>query len=176
MSKKYAFVVGIDSQWITEAKQYFASGKDKLFFTTDAGFRKLPYQRVYFKINGSKINGKYYATYNAEFVEITRTNPFEFRLPGYASETADYYYGFRNFSKLKEPIPLTKFIRYLSGKQLGNFQGNAAVIDPFDQEDIFACDIDETEEKEIVIRKVLRDSVIVRDFYQKLIPKKGFKS
>jgi len=55
MSKKYAFVVGIDSQWITEAKQYFASGKDKLFFTTDAGFRKLPYQRVYFKLTPLKL-------------------------------------------------------------------------------------------------------------------------
>lgn len=133
MSKKYAFVVGIDSQWITEANNYFAKGKDKLYFTTNKGFTKLPYQRVYFKINGSKINGKYCASYNAEFIEITRTNPFEFRLPSYASETSKYYYGFRNFSKLKEPIPLTKFIRYPSREQLRNdFQGNAAVIDPLD--------------------------------------------
>ena len=159
MSKKYAFVVGIDSQWITEAKIYFASGKNILYFGTEAGFSKLPFQRVYFKVN--KTN---YASYNAEFIEITRTNPIEFRLPSSASETFKCYYGFKNFRELNEPIPLTKFIRHPSGKQLRNdFQGNAAVIDPLDQDDIFACDIDETEEKEVVVRKVLRDSVIVKD-------------
>ena len=143
MSKKYAFVVGIDSQWITEANNYFANGKDKLYFGTKAGFSKLPFQRVYFKING-----KYCASYNAEFIEITRTNPVEFRLPSSASETYKYYYGFTNFREINEPIPLAKFIRNPSGKQLRNdFQGNAAVIDPLDQDDIFACDIDETEEK-----------------------------
>ena len=164
MTKKYAFVVGIDSQWITEAKNYFANGKDKLYFTTNKDFTKLPFQSVYFKINGFKINGKYCASYKAEFIEITRTNPVEFRLPSSASETSKYYYGFTNFREINEPIPLTKFIRHPSGKQLRNdFQGNAAVIDPLDQDDIFACDIDETEEKEVVIRKVLRDSVIVKD-------------
>ena len=159
MTKKYAFVVGIDSQWITEAKNYFANRKDKLYFGTNAGFSELPFQRVYFKIN--KTN---YASYYAEFIEITRTNPVDFRLPSSASETFKYYYGFRNFRGLKEPIPLAKFIRYSSGEQLRNdFQGNAAVIDPLDQDDIFACDIDETQEKEVVVRKILRDSVIVKD-------------
>ena len=98
MTKKYAFVVGIDSQWITEAKNYFANGKDKLYFTTNKDFTKLPFQSVYFKINGFKINGKYCASYKAEFIEITRTNPVEFRLPSSASETSKYYYGFTNFT------------------------------------------------------------------------------
>jgi len=103
-----ALLAPVEGGWMDAARDYFAAGKDVLYFVTDASIghaAELGVRHVYFnKTVGTEV------TWRADLVRIT-TDPQPLNtLPGRAKNAGRFYYGFRGLHRIK-PIHLSK-LRY----------------------------------------------------------------
>lgn len=122
-----AFLGLIDNETALKIAHYFESGKTKLYIGSDAniGYRSGDFQiaKVYFKIKGDD-----FISYEADFIEITDQNFLEFRLHGAESDEAKSYYGFANFKKMDEIIPLDRVENYHTSKLVRKTQPCPAIV------------------------------------------------
>lgn len=124
--KTPALFAPVLQSWITDAFEYFESGKEKLYFYTDSNIGQaeaLPIKRVYFKPQGTVE-----VFYVADFIDLTKVNPKTFRLQGYESKEGKYYYGYKNLRELGSSIPVEELEYFTTGKYLRNSTPGACII------------------------------------------------
>lgn len=116
-----------DNETAIDIERYFKLGKTKLYIGSDAniGYRPNDFSiaKVYFKIKGND-----FISYEADFIEITDQNLLEFRLHGAESDETKFYYGFANFKKLEEIIPLDRVENYHTSKLIRKTQPCPAIV------------------------------------------------
>jgi hypothetical protein len=120
-----ALLVPVEKRWIDKAFEHFKSGKEKLYFFTDANIgqaRNLPIRTVYFKPKGTTA-----IIFKADFIDITSENPVKYRQSGW-KDTGKFYYGFENIRKLKNPVELIDLKYFTTGKNLIASQPGACII------------------------------------------------
>lgn len=121
-----ALFAPVEGRWLDAARDYFANGKDLLFFFTDASIgqaAKLDIRCVYFKRKGeTQVSAR------ADFEKATKDNQPLNRLPGNAGIEGKFYYGFRNLTNI-EPIPLSGLRYYTTDRALPNSVPGACIID-----------------------------------------------
>lgn len=127
--KTPALFVPVLQNWITEAFEYFESGKEKLYFYTDSNIGQaeaLPIKRVYFKPKGTVE-----VFYVADFIGLSKDNPRMFRLSGSESKEGKYYYGYTNLRELGNSIPVEELVYFVTGTFLkSSTPGACIIVDP----------------------------------------------
>jgi len=122
----------VDGKWIGAAFEYFKSGKERLYFYTNANVGKamdLDIKNVYFKAKGEDA-----VSAKADFVELTEENPLGYRLPGSEKETGKYYYGYKNIQWLNNAIKLVDLQYYKTSTKLRvDVPGPCIILDPAQQ-------------------------------------------
>jgi len=124
-SDSAALFAPVEGRWLDAARNYFAAGKELLFFLTDASIgqaAELDIKHVYFKNKGETE-----VTARGDLVRVTTDNQPLSRLPGHAHDTGRFYYGFRNLGPI-QPIQLTELRYYNTDRALRNDVPGARII------------------------------------------------
>lgn len=125
-----ALFAPIEGKYLGMAREFFNTGKDVLYFSTNAVIGRaaeLDIHHVYFKKKGENI-----VTAQGDFKEVIDTvPPSERRLPGLPGaaleERSKFYYGFSNLKQI-DPIPLSDLRYYNTDTALRNDVMGACII------------------------------------------------
>lgn len=151
---------------LDQTHELFKGGRKEMLFGTNsltfAPVLKEPVSHIYFKARNQEIEAV------ADFIDATTENAPELRLPGREKEKWKYFYKFRNFRKLENPVSILSLRRFPSNLPLTSASGGVFRIRDIDLEYSNQIEDDTNAEKQLMSRNDIGATQKLRLYYSRL--------